>query len=149
MCASPTARRFFALPEGQRGIFVGGGGSVRVAWLMSPARMTDLMLTGRVLTAEEGERVNLVQYVVDEGTALEKGIEIARRTAGNASLSNYAIIQALPRIQDMSQDDGLFVESIIASFTSTSPEAESRLRAFLEKRAARLVVPDAAKDPQK
>ena len=93
---------FFALPEGQRGIFVGGGGSVRVARLMSPARMTDLMLTGRVLTAEEGERVNLVQYVVDEGTALEKGIEIARRAAGNASLSNYAIIQALPRIQDMS-----------------------------------------------
>ena len=42
---------FFALPEGQRGIFVGGGGSVRISRLLGYARMADLMLTGRVLTA--------------------------------------------------------------------------------------------------
>ena len=42
---------FFALPEGQRGIFVGGGGSVRAARLMGVARMTDLMLTGRAVDA--------------------------------------------------------------------------------------------------
>jgi (methylthio)acryloyl-CoA hydratase len=35
---------FFALPEGQRGIFVGGGGSVRIQRLMGYARMADLML---------------------------------------------------------------------------------------------------------
>ncbi len=127
---------FFALPEGQRGIFVGGSGSVKVARLMSVARMTDLMLTGRVLGAEEGERCNLVQYVVPAGTALDRAKELARIAAGNAPLSNYAIVNALPRIQDMAQDDGLFVESIIASFTQTSPEAGERLKAFLEKRAA-------------
>ncbi|QDL92796.1 crotonase/enoyl-CoA hydratase family protein [Paroceanicella profunda] len=129
---------FFALPEGQRGIYVGGGGSVRIARLMSVARMTDLMLTGRVLSAAEGERWNLVQYVVPEGGARAKALELARKAAGNAYLSNYAVINALPRIQDMSQEDGLFVESFISSFTATSPEAEERLRAFLEKRAAKL-----------
>lgn len=132
---------FFALPEGQRGIFVGGGGSVRVARLTGTACMMDMMLTGRVLAAEEGERRNLAQYVVDTGTAREKAHALAEAAANNAALSNYAIINALPRIQDMAKEDGLFVESFIASFTATSPEAEERLRAFLEKRAARLKVP--------
>ncbi|WP_246666101.1 crotonase/enoyl-CoA hydratase family protein [Aquamicrobium sp. LC103] len=132
---------FFALPEGQRGIFVGGGGSVRIARLMGVARMTDLMLTGRVASADEAASWNLAQYVVDEGAALAKACELARKAAGNAELSNYAVINALPRIQDMSRADGLFVESFISSFTAASPEAEARLRAFLEKRAVRLDVP--------
>jgi len=133
---------FFALPEGQRGIFVGGGGSVRVARLTGTARMMDMMLTGRVLCAEEGERCNLAQYVVEDGAARDKAHVLAEAAASNAELSNYAIINALPRIQDMAKEDGLFVESFISSFTATSPEAEERLRAFLEKRAARLNVPD-------
>lgn len=132
---------FFALPEGQRGIFVGGGGSVRIARLMGAARMADMMLTGRVVSAETGERWNLASYVVETGKALDKAIELATSAAGNASLSNYAVIHALPRIQDMAKEDGLFVESFISAFTATSPEAEERLRAFLEKRAKRLEVP--------
>jgi enoyl-CoA hydratase/carnithine racemase len=132
---------FFALPEGQRGIFVGGSGSVRVARLMTVARMTDLMLTGRVLDAQDGERCNLVQYVVEAGTALAKAKELARSAAANAPLSNYAIINALPRIQDMAQDDGLFVESLMAAFTQTSPEANERLKAFLDKRSAKVAAP--------
>ncbi|MGY4751303.1 crotonase/enoyl-CoA hydratase family protein [Pannonibacter sp. Q-1] len=138
------ATTFFALPEGQRGIFVGGGGSVRVARLTGVARMTDMMLTGRVVPASSAEAWNLAQYVVGEGEALAKATELAQAAASNAELSNYAVINALPRIQDMAKEDGLFVESFIASFTATSPEAEERLRAFLEKRAARLKAPGAA-----
>jgi (methylthio)acryloyl-CoA hydratase len=132
---------FFALPEGQRGIFVGGGGSVRIARLTGVARMTDMMLTGRVASAEEGERWNIVQYVVEKGEALNKAHALAETAASNAEISNYAVINALPRIQDMAKEDGLFVESFMASFTATSPEAEERLNAFLEKRAARLKTP--------
>ena len=135
---------FFALPEGQRGIFVGGGGSVRVARLTGGARMTDMMLTGRVAAADEAERWNLAQYVVDAGTAVEKAVELAQKAASNAEISNYAVINALPRIQDMAKEDGLFVESFISSFTATSPEAEERLRAFLEKRVAKVKAPGAA-----
>lgn len=132
---------FFALPEGQRGIFVGGGASVRSARLMGLARMTDMMLTGRSVDVETAERWNLVQYVVEEGRALDVAIELAQRAATNAEISNYAIINALPRIQDMSSEDGLFVESFIASFTATSPEAEERLNAFLQKKAGKVVRP--------
>lgn len=134
---------FFALPEGQRGIFVGGGGSVRIARLLGVARMSDMMLTGRVISPDDAERWNLVQYVVETGTARDHAHKLAETMATNAEISNYAIINALPRIQDMAKEDGLFVESFIASFTATSPEAEERLRAFLEKRVARIKAPDA------
>ncbi len=132
---------FFALPEGQRGIFVGGGASVRSARLMGLARMTDMMLTGRSIDVETAERWNIVQYVVPEGLALERAVELAARAATNAEISNYAIINALPRIQDMGTDDGLFVESFIASFTATSPEAEERLNAFLQKKVGKVARP--------
>lgn len=132
---------FFALPEGQRGIFVGGGGSVRAARLMGVARMTDMMLTGRSVDAATAEAWNLVQYVVPEGTALARAIALAEKAATNAEISNYAVINALPRIQDMASDDGLFVESFIASFTATSPEAEERLNAFLAKKAGKVTRP--------
>lgn len=132
---------FFALPEGQRGIFVGGGGSVRVARLTGVARMTDMMLTGRSIDAETAESWNLVQYVVPEGGALARAIDLATKAAGNAEITNYAIVNGLSRIQDMSAGDGLFLESFLASFTATSPEAEARLTAFLEKRAARVGPP--------
>ncbi len=129
---------FFGLPEGQRGIFVGGGGSVRIARLMSAARMADMMLTGRTLSAAKAESVNLVQYVVPAGQALTEARTLAARIARNAPMSNFAVVQALPRIQDMSHDDGLFTESLMAAMTQTSPEAVKRLRDFLEKRADRL-----------
>lgn len=133
---------FFALPEGQRGIFVGGGASVRSARLMGLARMTDMMLTGRSVDAIKAESWNLVQYVEEEGAALEKAVALAAQAATNAQISNYAIINALPRIQDMGSDDGLFVESFIASFTATSPEAEERLNAFLTKKAGKVRNPN-------
>ncbi len=140
--ADATTR--FALPEGQRGIFVGGGGSVRIARLVNQANMTDMMLTGRVLSADEGLRIGLCQYLVDAGEALQKARELARKAAANAPLSNFAVINALPRIQDMSQDDGLFVESLMSSITTATPEARERLRAFLEGRAERLIPKDQA-----
>lgn len=137
---------FFALPEGQRGIFVGGGGSVRTARLMGVARMTDMMLSGRSINAERAESWNLVQYVVEAGGALAKAIELARQAATNAELSNYSIVNALPRIVEMSREDGLFAESFVSAFSTTSPEAEARLLAFLEKRAGKVAAPPASSD---
>jgi enoyl-CoA hydratase/carnithine racemase len=138
---------YFALPEGQRGIFVGGGGSVRIQRLLGYARMADLMLTGRILTAAEGERLNLCQYVVPAGESLDKAKALARRIAENAPNTNYAITNALPRINDMAHDDGLFFESMISSFTGSSPEALKRLQDFVDKTAVPLAIPGKTRDP--
>jgi (methylthio)acryloyl-CoA hydratase len=129
---------FYGLPEGQRGIFVGGGAAARVPRLIGVARMTDLMLTGRVYDADEGQAVGISQYRVADGAGIAKGLELARKIAGNAPLSNYAVTQALPRIADMSQSDGLFVESLMAAIAQGDEAAKERVRAFLEKRAAKV-----------
>jgi enoyl-CoA hydratase/carnithine racemase len=136
---------FFALPEGQRGIFVGGGGAVRIQRLMGYARMADLMLTGRVLSAAEGERANLCQYLVPKGQALERAKALAARIAGNAPLTNWAVCNGLPRLNDMSHEDGLFVEGLIGASVA-SQEGYERVRAFVDKKAARLAAPGGSGD---
>ncbi len=133
------ATTYYGLPEGQRGIFVGGGGSARIPRLMGVARMTDLMMTGRVLDADEGLAVGLAQYLVAEGESLAKALALAGRIASNAPMSNFAVMHALPRIADQSQSEGLFTESLMAAVAESTPEAQSRLRAFLEGRAGKVV----------
>ena len=128
---------FFQLPEGRRGIFTGGGASVRIGRLLGADRLTEMMLTGRKYSAEEGLSLGLTHYVVEDGAALTRAHELAARIAENAPLSNYIMIQALARIQDMSRADGLFTESLAAALTQTAPDAVEGLRAFLEKREPR------------
>jgi hypothetical protein len=70
--------------------------------------------------------------------ALDKAIALARVASQNALLSNSAILNALPRIRDMSPDDGLFLESLMPSLTSATPKATQCLRAFVEKRTEKL-----------
>ena len=129
---------FYALPEGSRGIFVGGGGAVRVPKLIGAARMTDMMLTGRVYNAADGERVGLAQYLVPTGTALDKAIELAMRIASNARMTNFALMHALPRISEQPVDQGFFTEAMMAAIAQSAPEAKSRLADFLEGRAAKV-----------
>jgi enoyl-CoA hydratase/carnithine racemase len=132
------ASAYYGLPEGQRGIFVGGGGSARVPRLAGVATMTDMMLCGRVLDAAEGYQRGLSQYLVADGAGFAKACELAQRIASNAPLSNFAVTQALPRIADLSQSDGLFVESLMAAIAQGDDAAKERVRAFLEKRAGKV-----------
>ncbi|MDA2804713.1 crotonase/enoyl-CoA hydratase family protein [Nocardiopsis suaedae] len=129
---------FYALPEGQRGLFVGGGGSVRLPRLIGAHRMADLMLTGRVLDAEEGAAAGLTQYLEPEGGALERAAALAEAAAGNAPLTNFAVVEALPRIADASPEVGYLTEALMASAASSSGEAQRRMEDFLRKRSAKV-----------
>ena len=129
---------FYALPEGSRGIFVGGGGAVRIPKLVGAARMTDMMLTGRVYNAQDGEKAGFAQYLVPEGQAFDKALELALRVAQNAPLTNYALIHALPRIAEQPADQGYFTEAMMAAIAQSAPEAKARLADFLEGRAAKV-----------
>jgi (methylthio)acryloyl-CoA hydratase len=129
---------FYGLPEGTRGIFVGGGGSVRISRLLTTARMTDMMLTGRVFDADEGQTFGVSNYRTKDGQGLAKALELALKIASNAPLSNFAITQALPRIADLPAADGLFVESLMATIAESDEGAKERVRAFLEKRAGKV-----------
>lgn len=124
----------YQLPEGRHGIFVGGGASVRVAKIIGPGRMCEMMLTGRILDAEEGQRLGLSHYVVGKGEALAKAQQLAARVAENAPMANWAMCSAIARIDNMATDDGFFVESLTAALTQTSPEVAGRIGEFLQRK---------------
>ncbi len=129
---------YFGLPEGQRGIFLGGGGSVRVSKLIGFSRVTEMMLTGHVYDADEAFRIGLTHYTVAPGEGLAKAMVLAQRIAGNAPMSNFAIMRALPLIAEQPMSHGLMTESLIAAISQSEPEAKERVEAFLAKRAAKV-----------
>jgi enoyl-CoA hydratase/carnithine racemase len=129
---------YYALPEGMRGLFVGGGASVRIPRLIGVARMADLMFTGRRYDAEEGQAVGLSQYLVDDGAALDFATELAARVAQNAPQTNYAIVQALPRIAEANPREGYFMEAMMAAIAQGTDDAKERMRAFLDGRAQKV-----------
>ncbi len=129
---------FYALPEGQRGIFVGGGASVRLPRLIGVARMMDMMLTGRTYGGEEGVALGFSQYLTEPGQALTRAIELAERAAANTRLTNFAVTQALPRIAEADPRIGSLMESLMAAIATADKDAKGRLRAFLEGRAPKV-----------
>src|SRR5438105_517406 len=133
------ASAYYALPEGSRGIFVGGGGAVRLPHLIGTARMMDMMLTGRIYGADEGQAIGLSHYLVPAGAGLAKGIELAKKIAGNAPMTNFAVTHVLPRIAAADPAAGYLTESLISAVAQGDDEAKARLKAFLEKRAPKTV----------
>lgn len=125
---------FYQMPEGRRGIFIGGGGSVHLARIIGAGRMVEMMLTGRIFNADAGDRLGLSHYLVPKGKTLGKAIELAELVAGNAPIPNWLVIQALPRIADMASADGLWTESIAQALSLTSDDAREGMKAFLERR---------------
>lgn len=128
------ADTIYQLPEGRHGIFVGGGASVRVAKIIGPGRMCEMMLTGRIVKAEEGQALGLSHYVVGKGESLAKAWELAKRIAENAPMANWAMVTAISRIDHMASEDGFFVESLTAALTQTSPEVAERIGHFLTRK---------------
>ena len=129
---------FYALPEGQRGIYTGGGASVRLPRLVGMARMRDMMMTGRTYDAEAGMAAGFSQYVVGDGEGLAKAKELAAKAAGNAPLTNFALIHVLPRIADADPAVGYVAEALMAAVAQGDAEAKRRLADFLEKRAGKV-----------
>jgi enoyl-CoA hydratase/carnithine racemase len=134
--AEPSA--FYALPEGQRGLFVGGGGSVRVPRLIGVHRMADMMLTGRVLSAQEGQDVGISHYLTGAGEGLATALELAAKVAANSPVTNFAVLQALPRIAQANPAEGFLLEALMAAVAGGSDEAKARMQAFLQGRAAKV-----------
>lgn len=125
---------FYALPEGRLGIFVGGGASVRAGRILGADRMREMMLTGRRLTAGEGQQLGLSHELVAQETAHQRARDLAVQIAGNAPLTNQLILSALAHINDMARSDGFWAEALTTAVTQSTADAEEGLRAFLDKR---------------
>ena len=132
--ADPTT--YFALPEGQRGLFTGGGATIRVSELVGRARMIDMMLTGRIYRAQEGMAVGLCQYVEQNSEA--KALELAHACTQVPPLSNFAICSAISHTRNMSALDASYMEAFVAGVVNTQEASNERLAAFADKTAARV-----------
>ena len=128
---------YFALPEGQRGIFTGGGATIRVSDLISKSRMIDMIMMGRVYQGQEAVDLGLAQYITD-GSSFDKALELADRAAQNLPLTNYAICSAISHLNNMSGMDAAYAEAVVAGVVNTQPAARARLEAFANKTAARV-----------
>jgi enoyl-CoA hydratase/carnithine racemase len=132
--ADPTT--YFALPEGQRGLFTGGGATIRVGDLIGKARLLDMMLTGRVYQGQEAVDLGLAQYLVED--SLGQALALARRCAQNLPLTNFAICSGVSHMQNMSALDAAYAEACVAGIVNTQPEARERLAAFADKSGPRI-----------
>jgi enoyl-CoA hydratase/carnithine racemase len=132
------ASAFFQLPEGQRGIFLGGSGSVRIPRIIGASRVVEMMLTGRTFDAGQAYQMGLAHYVVADGEGLDKAREIARQIVRNAPATNYAIVNGIQRISEMPPGEGLFAETMVTSMTkSAGTDASRRINDFFEGRRQR------------
>lgn len=125
---------FYQLPEVGLGIFPGGGASARVSRIVGAGRAVEMMLTARRVSADEGQALGLSHHLVGDGEGLDTAMEIAGSIAKNSPFANTTIINAVPRIADMSISDGLFAESMATALTQLSNEAQVRVKGFLDKR---------------
>ncbi|MFH5773047.1 crotonase/enoyl-CoA hydratase family protein [Paracoccus sp. NGMCC 1.201697] len=130
---------YFGLPEGQRGLFTGGGATIRVPALIGKARMVDMMLTGRLYSGDEAVAVGLAQYRVRDSEA--KALDLARQSARNTPLSNFAVCSAISHMQNMSGLDAAYAEAMVAGIVNTQDAAKDRLDAFA-RGTAHKIAPD-------
>nr|WP_111301581.1 crotonase/enoyl-CoA hydratase family protein [Paracoccus saliphilus] len=127
---------YFGLPEGQRGLFTGGGATIRVADLIGKARMIDMMLSGRLYRGQEAVDVGLCQYLEEDPEA--RALQIARAAAQNPPLSNFAICSAISHMQNMSALDAAYAEAVVAGMVNTQDAARERLADFARGTAAKI-----------
>ncbi|MBO9434542.1 methylthioacryloyl-CoA hydratase [Ruegeria sp. R13_0] len=129
---------YFALPEGQRGIFTGGGATIRVSDMIGKYRMIDMILTGRVYQGQEAVDLGLAQYITEDSGSMAKAMELADQIAQNLPLTNFAICSAISHLNNMSGMDAAYAEAVVGGVVNTQPAARERLEAFANKTAARV-----------
>src|SRR3546814_13584581 len=101
--------------------------------------MMDRMLTGRVYDAAEGHAIGLSQYLVGKGEGMAKAMELAAKVAGNAPMTNFAVMHDLPRLAETSPESGYMMEAMISSIAQADLEEKTRIRDFIAQRAGRSV----------
>ncbi|CCG04299.1 enoyl-CoA hydratase/isomerase family protein [Blastococcus saxobsidens] len=126
----------FGQPEVNLGIIAGAGGTQRLARLVGKGRALDMLLTGRLVSAEEAERYGLATYVVDEGAALECAVEVAEGLLGKGPLALRLTKLAVHAGTDVDMDTGLLVERLAQAVAFASADKLEGTKAFLEKREA-------------
>jgi enoyl-CoA hydratase/carnithine racemase len=124
----------FGVPEARRGLIAGAGSTMRLKRQIPYAVAMDMLLTGRILDAEEALRWGLVSHLVPTGEGLAKAHEIADVLAANGPLSVAASKASAVETGWLPEDVARPIEQGYASAVTRSADAKEGMRAFVEKR---------------
>jgi enoyl-CoA hydratase len=127
----------FGVPEARRGLIAGAGSTMRLKRQIPYAVAMEMLLTGRILDAEEALRWGLVTHVVPTGGALAKAREIAEILAANGPLSVAATKASAIETGWLPEEDARPIEAAYAARVTRSNDAKEGMRAFVEKRPPR------------
>jgi enoyl-CoA hydratase len=132
--ASKTAK--LGQPEVKLGIIPGYGGSQRLARLCGKGVAHELCLTGEMITAEEAQRIGLVNRVYEPGELLAAAEAMAKKIIANAPVAVKYTMEAIERGVEMPLEEGLFLEATLFGLSCATEDMREGTKAFLEKRAA-------------
>jgi enoyl-CoA hydratase len=130
--AATTAR--FGLPEVKLGIMPGFGGTQRLPRLVGKGRALQIMLSAEPIDAHEAHRIGLVNEVVEPSGLIARAEELLRKIEANGPLAIGLCIEAVNRGLDVTQAEGLILESALFGISATSKDKAEGTTAFLEKR---------------
>lgn len=132
--ASPTAR--FGQPEIKLGVIPGAGGTQRLTHAIGKSRAMELVLTGRMINAEEAEKWGLVSRVV-KGDVVQEAVEMASTIAGMGKLAVQAGKESVNAAYELSLKDGLHFERRLFQSLFATHDQKEGMSAFAEKREPR------------
>jgi enoyl-CoA hydratase len=132
--ASKTAK--LGQPEVKLGIIPGYGGSQRLVRLCGKGVAHELCLTGEMITAEEAQRIGLVNRIYEPGELLAAAEAMAKKIIANAPIAVKYTMEAVERGVEMAQEEGLFLEATLFGLSCATEDMREGTKAFLEKRPA-------------
>jgi enoyl-CoA hydratase len=133
--ASRTAK--LGQPEVKLGIIPGYGGTQRLARLCGKGVAYELCLMGEMISAEEAQRIGLVNHVYEPAELLPAAEAMAKKIAANGQFAVGLAMEAIARGAEMPQQEGMAFEAALFGTCCATPEMREGTRAFLEKRAPR------------
>jgi len=135
LIAADTAK--FGQPEIKLGVIPGAGGTQRLPRAVGKAKAMDLVLTGRMMGAEESERAGLVSRVVPAAKLLDEAIEVATVIASMSLASVMMAKESVNRAFESSLNEGLLFERRVFHSLFGTEDQKEGMAAFIEKREAR------------
>ncbi|MCU1375259.1 MAG: enoyl-CoA hydratase [Actinomycetia bacterium] len=124
----------FGVPEARRGLIAGAGSTMRLKRQIPYAVAMEMLLTGRILDAEEALRWGLVTHVVPKGEGLAKALELADVVNANGPLSVAASKASAIETGWLPEEDARKIEGRYAALVTRSNDAKEGMKAFMEKR---------------